>query len=116
MITWARNQSFDLVRESTAGYGAGESRVRLGTVGPAPGIDPDDELFVLGERCAQTYMKSDALHYEAMILLASKQFRPGISMSIKTMSGLVFSTVGTSPVGSLMLTTSRSLWRATQVK
>jgi len=31
---------------------------------------PDDELFLLGERCAQAYMQADALHYQAMRLLA----------------------------------------------
>ncbi len=32
--------------------------------------DPEEELFLLGERCAQAYMQADALHYQAMKLLA----------------------------------------------
>ncbi len=36
----------------------------------APLTDPEDELFLLGERCAQAYMRADALHYQAMKLLA----------------------------------------------
>ena len=32
--------------------------------------DPQDELFLLGERCAQAYIEADALHYRAMKLLA----------------------------------------------
>ena len=35
-----------------------------------PLIEADDELFVLGERCAQAYMQADAIHYQAMRLLA----------------------------------------------
>ena len=42
-----------------------------------PGADPEDELFVLGERCAQAYMQADALHYEAMRLLAEFDRREG---------------------------------------
>jgi hypothetical protein len=39
--------------------------------------DPDDELFTLGERCAEAYMKSDALQYQAMRLLAEFHRREG---------------------------------------
>ena len=35
--------------------------------------DPEDEIFLLGERCAQAYMQADALHYRAMKLLADHQ-------------------------------------------
>jgi hypothetical protein len=40
-------------------------------------IDPDDELFTLGERCAEAYMKSDALQYQAMQLLVEFHHRDG---------------------------------------
>ena len=36
-----------------------------------------DELLVLGERCAATYMRADALQYEAMVLLAEFDARDG---------------------------------------
>jgi hypothetical protein len=39
--------------------------------------DVEDELFLLGERCAQAYMKADALHYRAMKLLAEFDRRRG---------------------------------------
>jgi len=39
--------------------------------------DPEDELFLLGERCAQAYMQADALHYRAMKLLAEFDRRSG---------------------------------------
>ena len=39
--------------------------------------DPEDELFLLGERCAQAYMEADALHYQAMKLLAEFDRREG---------------------------------------
>jgi hypothetical protein len=39
--------------------------------------DPEDELFVLGERCASAYLQADALHYEAMRLLAEFHHREG---------------------------------------
>ncbi|MFH1763606.1 MAG: DUF222 domain-containing protein, partial [Gemmatimonadota bacterium] len=39
--------------------------------------DPEDELFLLGERCAQAYMQADALHYHAMVLLAEFDRRSG---------------------------------------
>jgi hypothetical protein len=50
---------------------------------PAPGPcdelapDADDELFILGERCAQAYMRADTLHYQAMTLLARFHHRQG---------------------------------------
>ncbi|MEN8376948.1 MAG: DUF222 domain-containing protein, partial [Gemmatimonadota bacterium] len=40
-------------------------------------VDPEDELFLLGERCAETYMRADALQYEAMVLLAEFDERDG---------------------------------------
>jgi hypothetical protein len=52
-----------LVRETAAVYGE------------AP--DPDDELFTLGERCAEAYMKADALQYQAMQLLVEFHRREG---------------------------------------
>ncbi len=36
-----------------------------------------DELLLLGERCAATYMRADALQYEAMVLLAEFDERDG---------------------------------------
>ena len=39
--------------------------------------DPEDELFLLGERCARAYMHADALHYQAMKLLAEFDRRSG---------------------------------------
>ncbi len=44
---------------------------------PASDPDPSDELFVLGERCASAYLQADALHYEAMRLLAEFHHREG---------------------------------------
>ncbi|MGI9628697.1 MAG: DUF222 domain-containing protein [Longimicrobiales bacterium] len=43
--------------------------------------DAADELFALGERCAETYMQADALHYEAMVLLAEFDERKGYAES-----------------------------------
>ncbi|MGI9625934.1 MAG: DUF222 domain-containing protein [Longimicrobiales bacterium] len=43
--------------------------------------DPADELFLLGERCAETYMQADALHYQAMVLLAEFDERKGYADS-----------------------------------
>jgi hypothetical protein len=37
----------------------------------------EDELFLLGERCAQAYMEADALHHQAMKLLAEFDGRNG---------------------------------------
>jgi hypothetical protein len=42
-----------------------------------PDIDPDDELYLLGERCAEAYAASDALQYKAMKLLAEFHHRDG---------------------------------------
>lgn len=39
--------------------------------------DPDDELFTLGERCAEAYMRADALQYQAMRLLVEFHQREG---------------------------------------
>ena len=44
---------------------------------PEPLTDPEDELFLLGERCAEAYMQADALHYQAMRLLAEFDRRSG---------------------------------------
>jgi len=62
------------VREAGASYGAG----RAAPVPDAlPTEDPDDELFLLGERCAETYMRAEAMQYEAMVLLAEFDAREG---------------------------------------
>jgi hypothetical protein len=50
------------VREKSAGYET---------------TDDDDELYVLGERCAQAYMEADSLQYRAMKLLAEFHRREG---------------------------------------
>jgi uncharacterized protein YjbJ (UPF0337 family) len=50
------------VREASAGYDT---------------ADADDELYVLGERCAQAYMEADSLQYQAMKLLAEFHRREG---------------------------------------
>ena len=42
-----------------------------------PTTDPEDEIFLLGERCARAYMQADALHYRAMKLLAEFDRRSG---------------------------------------
>ncbi len=42
-----------------------------------PATDPEDELYLLGERCARAYMQTDALHYRAMKLLAEFHHRRG---------------------------------------
>ena len=39
--------------------------------------DPADELYRLGERCAEAYIQADALHYQAMVLLAEFHRRRG---------------------------------------
>jgi hypothetical protein len=39
--------------------------------------DSNDELFTLGERCAQAYMQADALQYQAMRLLVEFHHREG---------------------------------------
>ncbi|MEN8376805.1 MAG: DUF222 domain-containing protein, partial [Gemmatimonadota bacterium] len=59
-----------LVREAAAGYDPAAASNDSAD-------DPDDELFLLGERCAETYMRADALHYEAMVLLAEYDERGG---------------------------------------
>jgi hypothetical protein len=43
-----------------------------------------DELLLLGERCAVTYMRADALQYEAMVLLAEFDARDGWSHTAHT--------------------------------
>jgi len=42
-----------------------------------PDPDPDDEIYRLGERCAEAYIEADALHYQAMVLLAEFHRRRG---------------------------------------
>jgi len=42
-----------------------------------PNADPDDELWRLGEECAEAYIEADALHYRAMRLLAEFDRREG---------------------------------------
>ena len=42
-----------------------------------PCIDPDDELYFLGEECATAYIEADTLHYQAMKLLAEFHRRGG---------------------------------------
>jgi hypothetical protein len=39
--------------------------------------DPEDELLLLGEACARTYLKAEALHYKAMKLLAEFHAQEG---------------------------------------
>jgi len=39
--------------------------------------DAEDEIFLLGERCARAYMQADALHYQALKLLAEFDRRSG---------------------------------------
>jgi len=59
---------------------ADESEVADQLVDPAEGPfldDPADEVFLLGERCARAYMNADALHYQAMRLLAEFDRRSG---------------------------------------
>jgi len=46
-------------------------------VAPVYEPDPDDELFTLGERCAEAYMQADALQYQAMRLLVEFHQREG---------------------------------------
>ncbi len=54
---------------------AGSDLQHAGTLAQEPDArepeadDPEDELFLLGERCAHAYMQADALHYRAMKLL-----------------------------------------------
>jgi hypothetical protein len=62
-------------REARVGWG---DRVREQAIEPFTDTDPDpDELFLLGERCADAYMQADALHYQAMTLLAQFHHREG---------------------------------------
>ena len=51
--------------------------VREAAVEWEPEADPSDELFLLGERCAEAYMQADALQYQAMKLLAEFHRREG---------------------------------------
>ena len=47
------------------------------TPAPASHADPDDDLYILGEQCAEAYIQADALHYQAMQLLAEFDHRKG---------------------------------------
>lgn len=58
-----------LVREVAAGWDPGAPA--------AVAADPADELYLLGERCAEAYMQADALQYRAMKLLAEYHRREG---------------------------------------
>ncbi len=70
---WAKLRGLR-VREPAAAYGSW----RTAPVPEAsPTVDPDDELFLLGERCAETYMRAEAMQYEAMVLLAEFDEREG---------------------------------------
>ena len=51
--------------------------VRTAAETPGAGPDPADELFLLGERCAEAYLQADALQYRAMRLLAEFHHREG---------------------------------------
>ncbi len=68
-----------VVRERTVDLGA--RRDRPGglheTLHPEEPADPDDALYVLGERCAQAYMQAERLHAHAMTLLAEFDRRRG---------------------------------------
>jgi hypothetical protein len=66
-----------LVRESAAERWKGCSDDHTASPHPDPHPDPEDELFLLGERCARAYMQADALHYQAMKLLAEFDRRSG---------------------------------------
>ncbi|MHC5052531.1 MAG: DUF222 domain-containing protein, partial [Planctomycetota bacterium] len=67
------------MRERTVDLGA--RRDRPGglheTLHPEEPADPDDALYVLGERCAQAYMQAERLHAHAMTLLAEFDRRRG---------------------------------------
>ncbi|HUG01196.1 MAG TPA: DUF222 domain-containing protein [Longimicrobiales bacterium] len=68
------------IRAADEGGGAGRWVADEGGAGMRAASelsDPEDELFLLGERCAETYMRADALHYEAMVLLAEYDERGG---------------------------------------
>jgi hypothetical protein len=54
-----------------------ESASPPGVLDTSPTEDPDDELFLLGERCAEAYLQADALQYRAMRLLAQFHHRAG---------------------------------------
>ena len=70
--TWPR-----LVREAAEVRWGGEPDAPA-PLAPAPSPDSDDdEIFLLGERCAEAYMQADALHYRAMQLLAEFHRRDG---------------------------------------
>ena len=67
-----------LVREHAVDHwGAGECPTEVGADAPEPPIDPDDELYLLGEQCATAYIEADTLHYQAMKLLAEFDRRGG---------------------------------------
>jgi len=64
----------------TAERSAGETSAAISSETEVAGEeaeDPEDELLLLGERCARTYLRADALHYKAMTLLAEFHRREG---------------------------------------
>ena len=63
------------VREPAAGYAVRD--VAAEAKRQAAAENEIDELLLLGERCAATYMRADALQYEAMVLLAEFDERDG---------------------------------------
>ena len=68
-----------LVREAVVEHAYGASAADALEAAPDdPSItDPDDELFLLGERCAEAYLQADVLQYRAMRLLAEFHDREG---------------------------------------
>ena len=60
-----------------AGAEVGDAGSHHADAGEPEVDDPEDEIFLLGERCAEAYMQADALHYWAMKLLAEFDRREG---------------------------------------
>jgi hypothetical protein len=58
-------------------YGQGASEAPSPSSHDWTAPDPDDELFTLGDRCAEAYMQSDVLQYQAMRLLVEFHRREG---------------------------------------
>jgi hypothetical protein len=65
-----------LLREAAEEYGPHDLEAFEGETEVAP-LDPENELFLLGERCAEAYMQAEALHFRAMELLAEFHHREG---------------------------------------
>ena len=73
---WDRRRTTSwVVREPVAGYAVRDVAAEAKRHGAAG--NEIDELLLLGERCAATYMRADALQYEAMVLLAEFDERDG---------------------------------------